>query len=108
MPPTAPTPPPVTTTANLYILPDAQALGRNAFGDEEIVIYKGERMHWTNIDNQVHALVADTNGVPDFLKTNTLAPGGEQTFTMTRTGRTTFHCAIHPEMTGTLIVRERQ
>jgi plastocyanin len=108
VPPMAPTPPAPTTTANVYILPDAVSLGANAFGDEAIVIYTGERMHWTNIDKETHALVADTAGVPEFQKTDVLAPGAEQSFTLTRTGRTTFHCTIHPAMTGTLIVRERQ
>jgi plastocyanin len=55
-----------------------------------------------------HALVADTSGVPDFRKTDVLAPhGGEQSFIMMTTGTTTFHCAIHPSMVGTFVVRDR-
>jgi plastocyanin len=69
--------------------------------------YKGERLHWVNLDAQRHTLVADTPGVPDFLKTDELAPLGEQSFIMNRTGETTFHCTIHPGMTGTLVVRDR-
>ena len=80
-PPMSPTPP-GGTTANVYILPDAVKLGANAFGDDPIVIYKGETMHWKNIDGDTHAVVADTPNVPDFMKTNTLAPGGEQSFVM--------------------------
>jgi plastocyanin len=94
-------------TATAYILPDAQTLGPMAFGDEALVIYKGERLKWVNLDKVTHALVADTAGVPDFRKTDDLAPGGEQSFIMTRTGTTTFHCTIHPGMVGTLVVRER-
>jgi plastocyanin len=106
MPPGSPTPPPGTTTANVYILPGATTLGSNAFGDHPLVIYNGERMHWRNIDDTTHALVADTPGVPDFRETDVLAPGGEQSFLITSTGRTTFHCRIHPTMVGTLIVQE--
>jgi hypothetical protein len=32
--------------------------------------------------------------------------GGEQSFIMTRLGMTRIHCAIHPNVTGILIVRE--
>lgn len=106
--PVAPTPPAGQVTANAYILPDAATLGALAFGDEAVVVYKGERLRWVNIDTQTHALVADTSGVPDFRTTGNLQPsGGEQSFLMTTTGTTTFHCTIHPGMVGTLVVRER-
>jgi plastocyanin len=102
--PMAPSPDP--PTANVYILPGAADLGPNAFGDHPIVIYKGERMHWTNADSEQHHLVADTRGVPEFAGTNVLDPGGEQSFILNTTGQTLFHCTIHPQMVGTLIVQE--
>jgi plastocyanin len=107
MPPTAPTPPTGGVTASAYILPQAPTLGPLAFGDEALVIYTGERLRWVNLDTVTHALVADTSGVRDFLKTDVLTPGGEQSFIMTATGTTTFHCTIHPGMVGTLVVRDR-
>jgi hypothetical protein len=107
MPPLAPTPPTGVVTANAYILPEASILGPRAFGEPPLIIYKGERLRWVNLDTLTHALVADGSGVPDFLKTDELAPHGEQSFIMTTTGTTTYHCAIHPEMVGTLVVRDR-
>jgi len=109
-PPTTPTPlmpPPVMVTANAYILPKATTLGPLAFGEPPLVVYKGERLRWVNADTVTHALVADTRGVPDFLETDDLPPQGERSFIMTTTGTTTFHCRIHPEMVGTLVVRDR-
>lgn len=107
-PPESPTPPPASqVTATAYILPDAAARGRDAFGDHAVLIFKGERLRWFNLDNAVHVLVADTPALPEFVKTNSLAPGGEQSFVMNTPGSTTFHCTIHPEMIGTLEVRER-
>lgn len=108
-PPMSPTPAPPadTPTANVYILPGAVDLGPEAFGDHPLVIYKGERMRWRNADSLEHDLVADTASLPPFVTTGTLAPGGERTFTMTTLGTTRFHCTIHPQMTGTLIVQER-
>jgi hypothetical protein len=105
--PTAPTPPIGVVTASAYILPGAPTLGPLAFGEPPLIIYTGERLRWVNLDTLTHALVADTPGVPDFLKTGDLAPNGEQSFIMTTTGTTTFHCTIHPGMAGTLVVRDR-
>jgi plastocyanin len=109
VPPAAPTPPapPPTTTANVFILPNAVSLGAWAFGDEDIVIYKGERMHWVNLDTQTHRLVADSANATDFPGTTDLPQTGEQSFVMTKLGTTKIHCAIHPAMTGTLVVREK-
>lgn len=106
-PPTAPTPPdppPLRVTANVFVLPDAVSLGHFAFGDEDIVIYKGELMRWINTDKQI--IVADSPNATDFKGTNDLPEGGEQSFVMTKLGTTKIHCTIHPEMTGTLVVRE--
>ena len=104
MPPISPTP---TVTASAYILPDAVSLNDWAFGDEPIVIYKSERLRWVNADTLTHVIVADSPDATVFRKTDELPPrGGEQSFIMTRLGTTRIHCAIHPNMTGTLIVRE--
>ena len=107
MPPSSPTPSPTLVTANAYILPDAVSLGDWAFGDEPVVIYKSERLRWVNADALTHVIVADSPAATDFSKTDELPRnGGEQSFIMTKLGTTRIHCAIHPNMTGTLIVRE--
>ena len=102
-PPMGPSPTPVT--ANAYILPNAVSLGNFAFGDEPIVIHRSERLRWVNVDTLAHRIVADSPSATDFQRTDELPPGGEQSFAMTRIGRTSIHCAIHPAMTGILIVR---
>ena len=107
MPPSGPSPSPTVVTANAYILPGAGSLGDLAFGDEPVVIYKGERLRWVNLDALAHLIVADSSDVTDFSKTGELPPGGEQSFSMAKLGMTRIHCAIHPNMTGTLIVREQ-
>ena len=105
--PTGPTPLPAPVTANAYILPDAVSLGDWAFGDEPIVIYRGERLRWVNADTLTHIIVADSPDATDFRKTNELpGNGGEQSFIMARQGTTRIHCTIHPNMAGTLIVRD--
>ena len=105
--PTPPSPSPTPVTASAYILPGAVSLDDLAFGDEPIVIYKSERLRWVNADTLTHLIVADSPDATDFRKTDELpGNGGEQAFIMTRPGTTRIHCAIHPNMTGTLIVRE--
>jgi plastocyanin len=106
----SPTPAPTPAdppTANVYILPGAVDLGPNAFGDHPIVIFKGERMRLRNIDTVEHNLVPDTASLPEFSATGPLVPGDDRSFVMNSLGSTTFHCTIHPQMVGTIIVQER-
>ena len=104
----SPTPTPTpTVTANAYILPNAVSLNDFAFGDEPIVIFPNERLRWINADGLTHRIVADVADATDFRNTDDLQPnGGQQSFSMNKLGTTRIHCAIHPNMTGTLIVRE--
>lgn len=105
--PISPSPnPQPTVTASAYILPGAVSLNNWAFGDEPVVIYPNERLRWVNADGLTHRIVADSSDATDFPETGNLPPGGEASFRMTRLGTTAIHCAIHPNMTGTLIVRE--
>ena len=106
-PPASPTAPPAEApTANAYILPGAVGLGPTAFGDEPVVVHKGERLRWRNVDTVEHDVVADTAALPEFATTGTLAPGGERVFTMNTVGTTRIHCTIHPQMVGSLVVQE--
>ncbi len=99
-------PPPLT--ANAYILPGAVSLADEAFGVAPVVVYVGERLRWINFDAVVHVVVADSPEATDFHQTEELhANGGEQSIVMTKVGTTRIHCSLHPEMTGTLIVRQR-
>jgi plastocyanin len=89
-----------------YILPGAVSLNEHAFGGEPVVIYAHERLRWVNADGVTHRIVADDPDATDFRNTNDLPPGGEQSFEMMKLGTTGIHCADHPNMTGTLTVRE--
>lgn len=102
-PPVAPSP---AAIANAYILPGAVGLGPNAFGDEPVVIRRGERLRWRNFDAVEHDVVADSASLPEFRTTGVLAPGRDASFDMNTVGSTRIHCTIHPQMVGTLIVRE--
>jgi plastocyanin len=64
-------------------------------------------MRWFNADSVEHNIVTDTPAFPEFKTTGPLSPGGERSFIMKTVGTTTIHCVDHPQMTGTLVVRER-
>jgi plastocyanin len=104
VPPT-PTPLPEVVTANAYILPGAIDLGSIAFGDEPVVIHKGERMRWRNLDAVDHDVTTDAASLPEFMTTGPLAPGAERSFIMNTAGTTMIHCTINPQMVGTLVVQ---
>ena len=72
-----------------------------------MVIYKGERLRWRNVDGVEHDVVGDTAALPEFMSTGILAPGAERLFSMNTIGTTGIHCTIHPQMTGILVVKER-
>ena len=103
--PASPSPPGELVTATAYILPGAVDLGPNAFGDEPVVVHKGERLVWRNADAVTHNVVADQPALPEFATTGTLAPGDEHAVIMNSAGTTGIHCTIHPQMTGILVVR---
>ncbi len=106
-PPLSPTPSPDPAIANVYILSGAVQLGRNAFGDHPVVVYRGERMRWRNADSVEHNIVSDTLSLPEFSTTGMLTPGGERSFVMNTLGATPIHCTLHPQMVGTLVVEDR-
>lgn len=99
-------PPADPPTANAYILPGAADLGATAFGDEPVVIHRGERLQWRNADRLDHNIAADTASLPEFTTTGLLEPGGARSFVMSTVGTTTIHCTIHPQMVGTLVVQD--
>ena len=54
-----------------------------------------------NEDNTAHTVTADSGNAFD-----SPAPTGNSTFTApTKPGSYPFHCSIHPEMHGTLVVK---
>lgn len=74
-----------------------------AFDPPALTVKAGTVVTWMNHDSAPHAIVSDT-GLPETFSSDTLSTGLSYSFTFTRPGTYTYHCSIHPSMTGTVTV----
>lgn len=105
-----------TTTPNTNTSTPAPSNGQNtseaqavsikdmAFTPASITVKKGTTVTWTNDDAVAHTVV-ETDGQtgPD---SATIQPKGTYAFTYNTTGTFRYHCSIHPNMTGTVVVTQ--
>jgi plastocyanin len=79
----------------------ASTLTTTAFGQNPLTVSIGTTVSWLNNDNTTHTSVADGSQ----WSSGNVAPAGRFNFTFTSAGRFTYHCQIHPNMVGTIIVQ---
>ena len=72
-----------------------------AFGQNPLTISVGTTVSWLNTDNTTHTSAADGSQ----WSSGNIAPGGRFNFTFASAGRYTYHCQIHPNMIGTIVVQ---
>jgi plastocyanin len=72
-----------------------------AFDPVTITIKVGETVTWTNQDNVVHTVAADDNS----WTSDNLGKGASFSHTFNTAGTFTYHCGVHPNMKGTVIVQ---
>ncbi len=70
-----------------------------AFGPAEVEIKAGETVTWTNQDSTTHTVKGDG------WASGELAPGQTFSHAFDKTGTYGYACAIHPNMTGTVVVK---
>lgn len=73
-----------------------------SFSQPSITIKKGETVVWTNKDSTGHTITGNNND----LSSPTLSTDQTYSFTFNNVGTFSYHCSIHPSMTGTVIVTE--
>ena len=75
-------------------------IANHQFAPASITIKQGTVIKWTNDDPMPHSVVADDAPFqsPPLNRTDGF------TFTFDQTGTYTYHCGIHPDMHGTVIV----
>ncbi|GHG61189.1 cupredoxin domain-containing protein [Streptomyces griseocarneus] len=70
------------------------------FVPRTVTVRAGDTVRWINNDNDTHTTTSDTD-----LWDAVLDPGQSFSRTFPAAGTFSYHCAIHPEMTGTVIVQ---
>lgn len=97
----SPTPPPGAPSAAVAIPVGAESLGNRAYTPDELTVAVGTTVTWTNTDSISHTSTSDATG----WNSGIVAPGGRFSFAFQTTGTFQYHCAIHPGMVGTVVVR---
>ena len=75
-----------------------------AFDPATLTVKTGTTITWVNNDSPTHTVASDTGSLVSF-SSDPLATGSSYSFTFTQPGTYTYHCSIHPSMTGTIIVQ---
>jgi plastocyanin len=96
-----PTPTPTPAGANVSIVPGAQTLTTTAFNPNPVSVSTGATIIWMNDDTIAHTSTANGGSWDSGI----LAPGATFSQTFTSVGTFTYHCAIHPNMVGTVTVQ---
>ncbi len=98
----APSPTPAPAGSTTVTIPSgASAQTTAAFGMNPLTISAGTTISWLNSDTTTHTSAADGGQ----WASGNIAPGGRFNFTFASAGQFTYHCQIHPNMTGTIIVQ---
>jgi len=72
-----------------------------AFSPTPLTVKAGTAITWTNDDSVAHTVTSDSGTV---LNSPLIKPGTSFSFTFTTPGTYTYHCSIHPDMHGTVVV----
>lgn len=100
-----PTPTPSGTTGGTsasVVVTIGGMLGNQSYSPSPATVSKGQSVAWKNGDTVAHTATQDGSGGFD---TGAIAPGATSApITMATAGTLSYHCSIHPSMTGTLTV----
>ena len=80
-------------TVNIY---------NHAFGPAQLKVASGTTVRFVNKDTEPHTATADN----DLFDTGELEPGGSFKVYFEGSGTVTYHCELHPDMKGSIVVGE--
>ena len=75
-------------------------IGDNFFDPPQSAVEAGSTITWTNNGDEPHTVTADDGSFDSGM----LKPGDSYTVAFDGQGTVTYHCAIHPEMRGSVTV----
>jgi plastocyanin len=73
-----------------------------SFKPAHITIKRGTKVRWINRDSTAHTATANKKRSFD---SGQLSPGQSYTHTFKRAGKQSYHCEIHPDMMGSVVVK---
>jgi plastocyanin len=73
-----------------------------SFKPAQITIKRGTKVRWINRDSTTHTATANKKRSFD---SGRLSPGQSYTHTFKRAGKQRYHCEIHPDMMGSVVVK---
>ena len=71
-----------------------------AFNPGVTTVPVGTAVTWTNNDDDAHSVVANNKA----FRSSPLDTGDSYTFTFTTPGTYAYHCSLHPQMVGKIVV----
>ncbi|MEO9320829.1 MAG: cupredoxin domain-containing protein [Nitrososphaera sp.] len=89
-----------TTTFHVSIVPNAPLMDGKAFSPSPLNITAGATVVWTNTDNIAHTVTSDSG----LFNSGPIAPHHTFQHTFTTAGKFPYHCEIHPQMKGQVVV----
>ncbi len=76
------------------------SIANMAFSPSALTVNAGDTVAWTNNDSVAHTVTADDGS----FNSGTVQPGQTYTHLFTSSGAVSYHCALHPSMTGTVSI----
>lgn len=73
------------------------------FSPATLTVKSGTRVTWTNRDDEPHTVTSSSN--PRAFASSALDTDGTFAFTFDTPGTYPYYCAIHPHMTGVIVVK---
>jgi len=101
--PTSAPPPAAQATAHLHTSVVRVPIRNFAFLPMRIVVSPGTRLIWTNVDSDPHTVTSDATG--GALASAALDTNGRYTALLSKAGTFAYHCSIHPQMHGVIVVQ---
>ena len=80
------------------------AIQSTGFNPATVTVMVGSKITWTNTDTGDHTVTSDDG---TSFNSGTISPNGTFSFTPTMNGTITYHCSLHPTMTGRIQVVTR-
>jgi len=83
--------------------PGTVAIDNFAFAPATLTVAPGTTVTWINHDDEPHTIV--NSGTPRLFKSAALDSDEKFSFKFDQPGTYTYFCSIHPQMTGTIVVK---